>query len=181
MVKTICKTCGTDIFKYQSQIDNGEGKYCSKKCYTDSMKGIDLFTDETRGHRNYSLKVEITCKFCDKLFEIVPSELSTRKYCSKECMIKHKEPKIKDLKYFRDTVQYKQWRIAVYRRDGFKCQSCGQVGKNLNAHHMVPIAVDITKIYDMSNGITLCKDCHILTHKHYRPIRKQGELLGYPL
>ncbi len=33
------------------------------------------------------------------------------------------------------------------------------------------------KIFDMDNGITLCKDCHKAIHKNYKPKSKQGELL----
>lgn len=176
MIKLYCKTCGTKIYKYPSQIKLGEGKYCSKQCYTASMKGIDLFKNKQRGKKP-RIRVDINCKFCGKLFETVPSQIGIRKYCSMNCMLKDKEPMIKGLSYLRSTETYKQWRLFVYARDGFKCQSCGQVGKDLEAHHMVPVAVDVTAMFDTENGVTLCKDCHKIVHKHYKPKTKQGELL----
>lgn len=176
MITMYCKNCGTEIHKFPSQVKAGEGKFCSKQCYTQSMKGVDLFYNKERGKRP-RIRVDINCKFCNKLFKTVPSQIGIKKYCSKTCMLKDKEPMIKGLSYLRNTSTYKEWRLSVYARDGFKCQSCGQVGKDLRAHHMVPVAVDVTKMFDINNGITLCEDCHKKVHKHYKPKTKQGELL----
>lgn len=56
----------------------------------------------------------------------------------------------------------KNWRNAVFARDNFKCQSCGQHGGALQAHHIHPFAANRNSllIFDVNNGITLCKDCH---------------------
>ncbi len=91
----------------------------------------------------------------------------------------------------RVSEQYKQWRSDVYRRDGWTCQTCGfrGHGKDIAAHHILPVKeilkrvfvkgmdideqysfiMSIPDLFDVSNGITLCKECHILTFK------KQGE------
>lgn len=61
-----------------------------------------------------------------------------------------------------------QRRVRVYRRDNYECQSCdAKGGKNgdheLHAHHIVPISDDGT--HNMSNLLTLCKDCHNKVHE----------------
>ena len=56
--------------------------------------------------------------------------------------------------------KYKEWRLEVYQRDGFTCQKCGKVGGVLNAHHIEGYANNPELRTELSNGITLCKDCH---------------------
>lgn len=177
-MKLYCKYCGTEFYKTQSQITNGEGKFCSKNCYTGSMKGIDLFA--LRGVKKAQksrIRVTINCKVCNKEFESVPSQIGIRHFCSRKCyMIEHKA-KIINMRYLRDSKLYKIWRIKVYSRDNFTCQFCGKVGNGIEAHHIISIIDDITKIFDVNNGITLCIECHKLAHKYSKPKSKQGELL----
>lgn len=175
-MKLNCKQCGKEIHKTPSQVKAGEGKFCSRSCYHESMKGVDLFTNEIRGRKS-RVRVHIDCVVCGKAFETVPSKIGVRKYCSDKCYQKEHSAKIKNLRYIRDTQTYKEWRISVYKRDRFTCQSCGVVGNGLNAHHIIPVVVDIEKIFDINNGITLCKECHKLVHKSYKPKSKQGKLL----
>ena len=65
----------------------------------------------------------------------------------------------------RYSVESKSWRQKVYERDGFICKHCHIKGKRLNAHHIVPWASNPTLRFSLDNGITLCKDCHIMEHK----------------
>lgn len=67
----------------------------------------------------------------------------------------------------RKNLQYKEWRIAVYRRDGFTCQVCGEIGENLCAHHLHSFRENEQLRYAVDNGITLCKQCHIRFHRTY--------------
>ncbi len=55
--------------------------------------------------------------------------------------------------------QYKKWRIAVFKRDRFKCKRCGSRAK-LQAHHIRSWADAPDIRFVLSNGITLCKKCH---------------------
>ena len=65
----------------------------------------------------------------------------------------------------RESAKYKQWRKDVFIRDGYTCQHCGSVGGTLNAHHIKPFSIFPESRFDVSNGITLCRKCHIKLHK----------------
>lgn len=61
----------------------------------------------------------------------------------------------------KNTIEYKVWRRAVYKRDNFTCQECGDNrGRNLEAHHIKPYSLFSSLIFDINNGLTLCKKCH---------------------
>lgn len=65
----------------------------------------------------------------------------------------------------RRSVEYKDWRTAVYARDGYKCLTCGDArGGNLVAHHVKPFATHPGLRFDVANGQTLCKPCHREVH-----------------
>ena len=54
----------------------------------------------------------------------------------------------------------KQWRKAVYKRDGWNCQNCGKHGGNLRAHHLYSWAAYPEKRIFLENGTTMCPKCH---------------------
>jgi hypothetical protein len=59
-----------------------------------------------------------------------------------------------------------KWRKAVFERDHYTCQHCGDSrGHNLNAHHIIPFSKDETLRYELDNGITLCMVCHNKIHR----------------
>jgi 5-methylcytosine-specific restriction endonuclease McrA len=64
---------------------------------------------------------------------------------------------------------YADWRLAVFKRDKFRCQmpSCKNK-KGLNAHHIHKWSTASTLRYDVFNGITLCYSCHkkVTGHEH---------------
>lgn len=62
------------------------------------------------------------------------------------------------------SVTYKNWRTAVFKRDNYTCQRCNERGGRLEAHHIHPVREhkNDLSIYDVNNGITLCKKCHKL-------------------
>jgi len=85
--------------------------------------------------------------------------------------------------------EYNNWRTEVFKRDNYTCQECGQQGGYLESHHKKEFHIIFTeflKIYDqfspindkeilrrlarkynpfweLTNGKTLCQDCHNLT------------------
>lgn len=65
----------------------------------------------------------------------------------------------------RHSTKYKAWRLAVYRRDDYTCCRCGARGVRLNAHHIKGYAHYPELRYEVSNGITLCEECHKKEHR----------------
>jgi len=74
----------------------------------------------------------------------------------------------------RQTEKYAQWRLAVFQRDGFKCVQCGSTSKAINADHIkkfafilkenaissIEMALACEELWEVSNGRTLCVECH---------------------
>lgn len=67
----------------------------------------------------------------------------------------------------RDYKEYDEWRGAVYERDGYTCQKCGEVGNSINAHHIEAFNTSKDLRTTLNNGITLCVDCHDNFHRVY--------------
>lgn len=63
-------------------------------------------------------------------------------------------------------VQYRQWRSDIFERDNWTCQTCGLRGCYLEAHHIKAWAHFKELRYELSNGVTLCRDCHKLTDNY---------------
>ncbi len=77
----------------------------------------------------------------------------------------------------RTCFKYRQWRSDVFTRDNFTCQECGKKGGTLNSHHIKEFniiirennikkleqALNCEELWNINNGITLCKECHNLT------------------
>lgn len=64
--------------------------------------------------------------------------------------------------------RYIAWRTAVLERDGYICQQCGRQCKKrergLAAHHIKPYAEYPDLRYELTNGLTLCRRCHMSLH-----------------
>ena len=70
----------------------------------------------------------------------------------------------------RHSVDYKIWRDAVFNRDDYTCQECGdRSGQGhavyLHAHHLKSFATFPELRFIISNGLTLCDECHYDRHK----------------
>ena len=68
----------------------------------------------------------------------------------------------------RESKAYREWRDSIYQRDNYICQKCGARGGNLNAHHIKSYAKYPDLRLEISNGITLCEQCHKELHKQLR-------------
>lgn len=74
----------------------------------------------------------------------------------------------------RSCFQYRQWRSDVFTKDDFTCQQCFQRGGQLETHHIISFskiieknriktledALNCEELWNINNGITLCKKCH---------------------
>jgi hypothetical protein len=65
-----------------------------------------------------------------------------------------------------NSLEYRQWRRAVFERDGYRCQVCGITGTYLTAHHIQSFAYFPELRFIIDNGVTLCEPCHALTDNY---------------
>lgn len=177
-----CKECGKTFFSTESQLSRGMGKYCSHKCSSLGKKG------KPSGKKG---AVFVLCAQCGTEFKTIQSRLNQGKgkFCSKGCEGQYRSENhvpwnkgkpwhemrgensphwkggSKEREQTMGRLEYKLWRAAVYERDNYTCQACGSSKSGaLNAHHILPYAKFPHKRFDISNGITLCKECHKKVH-----------------
>jgi hypothetical protein len=65
----------------------------------------------------------------------------------------------------RGCALHKKWIKDVIKRDGFLCQWCHKE-KNLVAHHIMEWDKYPELRLEISNGLTLCRSCHMRHHKN---------------
>lgn len=74
------------------------------------------------------------------------------------------QPHERDL--LKGRIEYVLWRTAVFTRDKYTCQFCGERGVKLNADHIKPWRDFPELRYAIDNGRTLCVECHRLTNTY---------------
>jgi hypothetical protein len=62
--------------------------------------------------------------------------------------------------------KYLIWRGLVFIRDNWTCQTCQIRGTYLEAHHIKGWSKFPELRYHVSNGVTLCRECHKLTDNY---------------
>jgi len=158
-----CLICGEKFFIYLSKYQ--KGMFCSRKC-----KGM-----AQRGKNHFAWKGGIKkhiCIICGKIFY-----KNNDKFCSVKCYGKWQSiNRIKDKhwnwkggkdyenKKIRNNLEYGIWRKEIYKKDRWTCRICGSK-KQIVAHHLKLFSEYPELRFDINNGITLCRSCHLKLHK----------------
>src|ERR1044071_5338615 len=67
----------------------------------------------------------------------------------------------KEHQVIRTSLKYRIWRNSVFKRDNYTCVLCGNNDSGtLNADHIKQFAYHPELRFEISNGRTLCVDCH---------------------
>lgn len=72
----------------------------------------------------------------------------------------------------RKSKRMKLWRISVFERDDYTCIWCKRKGVNLQADHIKPFAYFPELRFEITNGRTLCRECHMKTDTYMGRARK---------
>jgi len=149
----VCKQDFKPFGEYKTRIQ----KYCSKDCWN-----------------KRSPPAIKNCLICNKLFSTY--EKKTKFYCSNKCRNKSYSIRFTGSKshlwkggktiisiLMRKNASYRNWRKAVMERDGYKCVLCGKHDKHLESDHIKPVSERPDLIYEINNGRTLCRTCHLNT------------------
>ena len=79
------------------------------------------------------------------------------------------------------SFEYRRWRSDILTRDDFECQLCGVKGGKLAVDHfpvsfseiikknsidILQDAYDCKELWNINNGRTLCKECHLRTNSY---------------
>jgi hypothetical protein len=167
-----CKVCNELFYVMPCFIKSAV--YCSRKC---QHKGITV-----------GAKITLICRNCGNKYKTYQSHIKWRgsSYCSRKCVgegnTKFRSGKnsntwkggISDInRRIRASKKFKEWREAVFKRDNWTCQICGDRsgrgrGKSviLHPHHIKHFAKFKELRFNIDNGKTLCVSCHRLAHKN---------------
>jgi len=122
-------------------------KYCSKKCMDKSKIGSI----------GYWLNKKRSQKTIEKISKSRTGIMMGENHHNWKGGITPKN------KAIRDSAKYLNWRKKIFKRDNWTCQECKQRGGDLEVHHIKKFIKYPKLRFKVSNGITLCKECHRLT------------------
>lgn len=151
-----CDYCGQQMALAPWQIKRRPGtqKFCSKHCFYEGRKCTqtfqnghpDLVPKEKRGHA-----IETRHKI---------AAVQREKKIRGEEHWNWRGGKRKERSRLMGQWEYRIWRKAVFDRDNYTCVACGDTRVYLHADHIKPWSKFPELRYDLSNGRTLCVDCH---------------------
>lgn len=176
-----CCNCSKPFYKLKSQINRSVNHYCSVDCKNEH------YSHKFKGSKNPNWKGltrRVNCSFCGTSFIYTDYYGSKNKYCSTECKGEHQKitlvgennPNYKESIENDERVKnrtytgYKEWRMKVFKRDGFNCLKCGTNSTRDNklvAHHILNHYSHPELRIDVDNGATLCSECHWEFHRIY--------------
>jgi len=185
--EAVCKICGV-AFRYRSK---GHGRqvrlYCSRQCNGIALRSNEQwkkklsdakqgFIPWNKGVRMWEDRNHPRGTLGMKFPERPPISIDTRTKMSQSHKGKRKplEQCGKNHHWWRGGVtpenvrvrcgqDYKEWRVAVFVRDGRACTRCGSTTK-IHAHHLQKFADRKDLRLSVENGITLCAECHGKEH-----------------
>ena len=140
----LCSSCRSEFFPH------GPQKRCDK-CRTLICKqcGEPFIPQEAR------MSQVFCCKDCDNASRKgrVPPQLEGKRGTKPRTYHLRNRDK-------HGSAEDREWRIAIFERDHYTCQDCGQTGGRLQAHHIEAFKARPDLRHVLSNGLTLCIPCH---------------------
>lgn len=178
-----CKKCYIDLLRIRS---TKHGKYTISKC----IKCNGPVSRQAQKHIcRTCLKLEpktkwkYFCKICNKKIAWHAKLCKKHYILTGKVFYKGKNHfNYKGNKWLKTRIcllkKYKMWRRKCFKRDNYTCQICGKTHTYLEVHHKIPFlhilelyqikniitAIKCRFLWDINNGISLCKSCHNKVH-----------------
>jgi hypothetical protein len=178
--KKHCRVCCT--WKYHSEFNNDRSRLdgrcsqcivCSRVKVKKSRKGFPsvfkgcTHTDSARRRMSLSKRGKSTRSGWNHTLESRLKMSHKMRLSALSGALNHafKDGKVVERRGIRFSPDYARWRYDVFTRDKFTCRRCFDAsGGNLRAHHIKSFADFPSLRLKVSNGLTLCKDCHDKEH-----------------
>jgi hypothetical protein len=184
-----CLWCGKEFETYYCKIKIGRGRYCSRHCVgkaNGAARNIDkkgvVSGNFCKGEANANWQGGnfVDCEICGNPFWKYPYRKQTT--CSHKCGVEraklvHKGvlPSMGSRNQYNGIKHWKYLRQEVLERDNYICQNCGiqykEMSQFLHVHHKVYLSEGGKN--EVSNLITLCKECHFELHSKAGDLRKR--------
>lgn len=165
VIVSICLQCRREFAYNKSTRDR---KYCCRSCAgraaSPFVKGHNIRVPmEKRGHTDETkAKIKETC-LKNRLFG-----KDNKNYSGATMELSRRISTLNE---------YKAWRKAVFDRDKYLCIDCAHKGY-IEAHHLFTLnnlikkyeiesyldVIPIKEFWDINNGVTLCRNCHLKRH-----------------
>ena len=153
-VETKCFLCTTIFLVQPHRFKSGRGKYCSVAC-----RRLGIFTKDVRIKMSLSKKGKPTGR-TGELCHFWRGGITEQN------------------KKIRMSMESRAWRETVFKRDNYQCVLGGKEhGNKLNADHIKPFALFPELRFELSNGRTLCIDCHKKTDTYGKKIQEYATKL----
>jgi len=155
-----CFNCKKEINISLARIKRSKNIHCSRECYRQTAKKI-VRSDDFKKKVSLGMKGVNTWAAGKKR----PLQSGENSYFWKGGVSKINRTERQN---YTATLEYKEFRRAVLKRDNYTCQICGartKLGKRIliQIDHIKPFSLFPELRMDMNNVRTLCKPCHYKT------------------
>lgn len=149
---------------FDSKTRNKKQRYCTKKCAAKYLINNGRFGSRpawNKGLIGYNKGYPRTQEWKDKISSANKGENAPN----------WKGGISKENELIRKSREYINWRNSVFERDDYTCQNCGArsaVGNRVRLHadHIKPFALHKDLRFELTNGRTLCVQCHRKTETY---------------
>lgn len=197
-----CIVCNNQMFrKKKSEASRENWLFCSCKCKTIHGnrvrgKGFDFTKKCLVCPREFKIRKSLLVRSCYSTKYQCHVYPEKTRFCSTKCSsfflnkfqnpMRKEENRIKvsgpnnwnwrggksNKTKIRRSLEMKRWRKAVFERDDYTCQECRVKGGKIQAHHIKSFSIFPEHREELSNGVTLCLECHKKTGDYLKHISK---------
>ena len=152
-----CQQCKITWLDYPSRIETK--KFCSQRCK--ALASNLLFAVGNKVNKGKKYSVAHRMGISKSLLGRRQPNISLSKQGKNNP--NWKGGRSPENKRVRMSADFKEWRRKVFERDNYTCQDCRQRGGELHPDHIKQFAYFPELRFELSNGRTLCRKCHLKT------------------